>query len=159
MFQSLDLIFEDNYEDTFKDDSPLLGAKIEKKPSLLSKQKSELGAIKKTPKTRKNKARKSLRKSFSTNLDILFEGPKAVEDNAEKPKDARLAGIDLLIKGTLEGSQRIVQQVAPEKKRVTFILDKEKLAKIKQLAKAEKAYIKDIFDRVVSEYLEKEGLL
>ncbi len=152
MFQSLDLIFEDNYEDTFKDDSPLLGTKIEKKPSLLTKKKREVAATKKAPK-------KSTRKSFSTNLDILFEEPKAVEDTATKPKDARLAGIDLLIKGTLKGSKRIVQQVAPEKKRVTFIIDKEKLAKIKSIAKSEKAYIKDIFDRVVSEYLKKEGLL
>ncbi len=152
MFQSLDLIFEDNYEDTFKDDSPLLGTKTEKKPSLLAKKKKQVVATQKAPK-------KNARKSFSTNLDVLFEGPKAVEDTAEKPKDARLAGIDLLIKGTLQGSKRVVQQVAPEKKRVTFIIDKEKLAKIKSIAKSEKAYIKDVFDRVVSEYLKKEGLL
>ena len=156
MFQSLDLIFEDNYEDTFKDDSPLLGTKIEKKPSILAEKKKDTKIVKKTP---KRPARKSARKSFSTKMSFLFEGPKAVEDKAEKPKDARLAGIDLLIKGTLEGSKRIVENVAPEKKRVTFILDKEKLAKIKTIAKSEKAYIKDIFDRVVSEYLKKEGLL
>ncbi len=156
MFQSLDLIFEDNYEDTFKDDSPLLGTKIEKKPSILAEKQKDTKIVKKTP---KRPARKSARKSFSTKMSFLFEGPKAVEDKAEKPKDARLAGIDLLIKGTLEGSKRIVENVAPEKKRVTFILDKEKLAKIKTIAKSEKAYIKDIFDRVVSEYLKKEGLL
>ena len=156
MFQSLDLIFEDNYEDTFKDDSPLLGAKIERKPSILTPKKKEVSVVKKTP---KKVIRKSVRKSFSSSMSFLFEGPKAVEDKAEKPKDARLAGIDLLIKGTLEGSKRIVENVAPEKKRVTFILDKTKLAKIKNIAKSEKAYIKDIFDRVVSDYLEKEGLL
>ncbi len=156
MFQSLDLIFEDNYEDTFKDDSPLLGAKIEKKPAILT-QKKKVGIDVK--KKSKNSTRKSTRKSFSTSMSFLFEGPKAVEDTAEKPKDARLAGIDLLIKGTLEGSKRIVENVAPQKKRVTFIIDKEKLAKIKSIAKSEKAYIKDIFDRVVSDYLKKEGLL
>jgi len=156
MFQSLDLIFEDNYEDTFKDDSPLLGAKIEKKPSILTQKKKEGNVVRKTP---QKTARKSTRKSFSTSMSFLFEGPKAVEDTAEKPKDARLAGIDLLIKGTLEGSKRIVENVAPQKKRVTFILDKEKLAKIKSIAKSEQAYIKDIFDRVVSDYLKKEGLL
>ena len=156
MFQSLDLIFEDNYEDTFKDDSPLLGAKIEKKPAILTQEKTEAKVVKKTP---KKSVRKSSRKTFSTSMSFLFEGPKAVEDTAEKPKDARLAGIDLLLKGTLEGSKKIVEQVAPQKKRVTFIIDKEKLDKIKGIAKSEKAYIKDIFDRVVSEYLAKEGLL
>ncbi len=158
MFQSLDLIFEDNYEDAFKDDSPLLGAKIEKKPAILTQEKKVGNDVKKKS---KNSIRKSTRKSFSTSMSFLFEGPKAVEDTAtvEKPKDARLAGIDLLIKGTLEGSKRIVENVAPQKKRVTFIIDKEKLAKIKGIAKSEKAYIKDIFDRVVSDYLKKEGLL
>ncbi len=156
MFQSLDLIFEDNYEDTFKDDSPLLGAKIEKRPAILTQKKKVGNDVKKKS---KNSIRKSTRKSFSTSMSFLFEGPKAVEDTAEKPKDARRAGIDLLIKGTLKGSKRIVENVAPQKKRVTFIIDKEKLAKIKSIAKSEKAYIKDIFDRVVSDYLKKEGLL
>ena len=155
MFQSLDLIFEDNYEDTFKDDSPLLGAVIEKKTVTLAK-KSDAKVAKKSIRKR---ARKPIRKSFSTSMDFLFGAPKAVEDTAEKPKDARLAGIDLLIKGTLEDSKRIVEQVAPQKKRVTFIIDKEKLSKIKSIAKSEKAYIKDVFDQIVSEYLKKEGLL
>ena len=155
MFQSLDLIFEENYEDTFKDDSPLLGAVIEKKTVTLAK-KSDAKVAKKSSKKR---ARKPIRKSFSTSMDFLFGEPKAVADTAERPKDARLAGIDLLIKGTLEGSKRIVEQVAPQKKRVTFIIDKEKLSKIKSIAKSEKAYIKDVFDQIVSEYLKKEGLL
>lgn len=155
MFQSLDLIFEDSELDSFKDDSPLLG---------IRKKKIETKTIKKEKvekKKKKAKPKRSSRKTFSTNLDILFEGPKVEkkEKDVKKPTKDRLAGIDLLIRGTLSKSAMRVEQVAPEKKRVTFILDKEKLSKIKNIAKSEKAYIKDIFDRVVTDYLKKQGLL
>ena len=49
----------------------------------------------------------------------------------------------------------VVEVNVPTKKRVTFVFDKEKLAKLKEIAKMEKAYLKDIIGDVVSSFIEK----
>jgi hypothetical protein len=41
------------------------------------------------------------------------------------------------------------------KKRVSFVFDKEKLKKLKTIAKVKKSYLKDVIDEVVAEYLAK----
>ncbi len=151
MFQSLDLIFEEDHKDTFKDDSPLLGAK---KPIKRPKQTKVYKVIDKSEAHKPSSAPKKARKSFAASMSGLFDTVPVKEVKQSK----RMAGIDLLIRGTLAQSKMIVEKVAPEKKRVTFVMDKEKLLKIKELAKSEKAYIKDVFDRVVTEFLESKGL-
>ena len=49
----------------------------------------------------------------------------------------------------------VVEVNVPTKKRVTFVFDKEKLAKLKEIARTEKAYLKDIIGDVVSRFIEK----
>lgn len=66
----------------------------------------------------------------------------------------RSGGIDSLIRSTVEGSIMQIESTS-NKKRVSFVFDKEKLKKLKSIAKVKKAYLKDVIDEVVAEYLAK----
>jgi len=152
LFKNLDLVFEESDKDFLKDDSPLLGGRPKK-------------AATKAPHAKPRPApghTSRKRKSFANLLDEIFaQSPAqtAGETSSTRPTEtgARRAGIDLLISSTIKAKK--VERVAPEKKRVTFIIDKVKLQKIKALAKSEKAYVKDVFDRIITDYLKREGFL
>ncbi|MFK7775710.1 MAG: hypothetical protein AB8F94_26540 [Saprospiraceae bacterium] len=66
----------------------------------------------------------------------------------------RSGGIDSLIRSTVEGSIMQIESTS-NKKRVSFVFDKEKLKKLKSIAKVKKSYLKDVIDEVVAEYLAK----
>lgn len=68
----------------------------------------------------------------------------------------RSGGIDSLIRSTVEGSIMQIESTS-NKKRVSFVFDKEKLKKLKSIAKVKKSYLKDVIDEVVAEYLAKHN--
>lgn len=122
-------------------------------------------------------------KNFTTDLDSLFQEvvQESIEEQFElkkekekikkknqkveskpKPKPVkkkrrvipRSGGIDSLIRSTVEGSIMQIESTS-NKKRVSFVFDKEKLKKLKSIAKVKKSYLKDVIDEVVAEYLAK----
>ena len=120
-------------------------------------------------------------KNFTMDLDSLFQEVvhESIEEQfelkKEKEKDKknnknqkskskpekkkrrvipRSGGIDSLIRSTVEGSIMQIESTS-NKKRVSFVFDKEKLKKLKSIAKVKKAYLKDVIDEVVAEYLSK----
>ncbi len=111
------------------------------------------------------KAGKS-KKSFSSDLNSMFEeaitettieNAKAVKDGKKtKKKSTRtkpMFGIDALIRETVETSQLNTEKAPNGKKRVTITFDKEKLEKLKKIARLKKSYLKDIVNEVVAEYI------
>ena len=113
-----------------------------------------------------HKPKKRSAKNFTSDLDSLFEdalrdtlqekAQKIVKDDgktspARKRKVPALFGLDALIRRTVEGSIEEVDR----KKRVTFIFDKMRLAKLKKIARKEKSYLKDIIGEVMSEYIKE----
>ncbi len=130
-------------------------------------------------KTKSKTGRKSKSsKDFTADLDSLLQ--EALQESVEKhvskkkkslpvaktkrnPKRGRikrtLSGLDALIRQTVETSEIEVQEgeydvSKPRKKRVTFSFDKEKVDKLKTIARKEKSYIKDIVNSIVSEYID-----
>ena len=123
---------------------------------------------------KKKSERPSSGKSFTLDLDSLFEQvltetieekvqkakKKSVvsKDNIEKTKQKYrkpMNGLDALIRQTVESSLMEVQAApVPTKKRVTFVFDKQKLARLKRIAKIEKAYLKDIIGDLISEFID-----
>ncbi|RMG85864.1 MAG: hypothetical protein D6714_05165 [Bacteroidetes bacterium] len=117
------------------------------------------------------KKRTRSRKNFTTDLDSLLEdalkdsfmepeGKPSPEKGLEhKTKSAQhstrpqkpLTGLDALIRRTVETSKIEVNDRT--KKRITVVFEKEKIEKLKKIARAEKAYLKDIMDKIVSEFL------
>ncbi len=134
---------------------------------------------KEPPKTKKKTRKKSKSsKDFTADLDSLLQEAlqESVEQHASKkktslpvaktkrnPKRGRikrtLSGLDALIRQTVESSQIDVQEESgsskPKKKRVTFSFDRDKVDKLKSIARLEKSYIKDIVNSIVTEYIEE----
>ena len=122
--------------------------------------------------TQTKPARKSKsRKNFTTDLNSLFEdalketilekaqqAEKGLETKTKSaPHKTRarkpLSGLDALIRRTVESGTIEIDPNA--KKRVTIVFEKQKIEKLKKIARIEKAYLKDIMNNIVSEYLEK----
>jgi hypothetical protein len=113
-------------------------------------------------------------KNFAADLDSLFEetqselleresfAPKSapVQDKVARSTKRMMAspsrpvmGLDSLIRKTIDyGPQELDQQ---DKKRVTFVVEKKKLDKLKNIAKERKAYLRDVLHNLVSDYITK----
>ena len=151
----LDSLFGTLTEEAFQEDSPLL-----------DKQKKEEKKQKAVAQKEKGKLKRSSSKNFTSDLETLFEQAlnETIEEKLEKHKRKTnrktitrrrmrpLSGLDALIRKTSE--MDVVEVNIPNKKRVTFIFDKQKLLRLKEIAKKEKAYLKDIIGEVMSKFIE-----
>ncbi len=102
-------------------------------------------------------------KNFTSDLDTLFE--TVVEDNIRgaktgsnsgnrSPKRANrppVVGLDALIQRTSDADY----DYTSTKKRVTFIFEKKKLDKLKQIAKTQNTYLKDIIGNIIGLHIDK----
>lgn len=133
----------------------------------------ESKASSKTPRRK----RKASSKDFTADLDSLLQEAlqESVAQHAKKKKKnlpvaksnrktqrgrikRTLSGLDALIRQTVTSSEMEIEQSGsslPKKKRVTFSFDREKVDKLKSIARLEKSYIKDIVNEIVSEYIEE----
>lgn len=121
-----------------------------------------------------HEARKSpARKTFTTDLDSLLEEalqesfreqtrqPAAAETKAQvfhqqTHRRRPLSGLDMLIRRTVEaGAIEIDNDETTGIKRLTVNFDREKLEKLKRIARMEKAYLKDILGDIVGDYIRK----
>jgi len=121
---------------------------------------------KKGRKTSTTKRRHSSAKNFTSDLDSLFEtaleeaivesksvgtaGTRAFKKRVKKPS---ITGLDALIRSTVEDNYE--ELVPKELKRVTFTTRKEHVMKLKQIARREKKYIKDILGKLLEGFLEE----
>ena len=149
---------------------------------LENSEELEVETKKSTPHAKKDTdKRASAGKNFTTDLDSLFQEVvhESIEEQFELKKEKekkkkknsktestpkavkkkrrvipRSGGIDSLIRSTIEGSIMQIESTS-NKKRVSFVFDKEKLKKLKSIAKLKKSYLKDVIDEVVAEYLSK----
>lgn len=147
----LEWLFGEEAKDTLSTSSPLLEETDSKKASDDAPQQ---------------RANKSSSKNFADDLDIFFreairEGRSSSENKSSLPKLAKKApgktkkragGLDALIYQTLENAELEINYGA--RKRVSFVLEKDKLDALKELAKNQKTYLKDILRKLVVEYLE-----
>ncbi len=116
--------------------------------------------------------RTSSRKNFTTDLDSLLEealqesfeekmaqrekNKGAAADKTKYQNQARrpMTGLDMLIRRTVESSD-IENSIREGTKRLTVTFDKSKIAKLKKIARMEKAYLKDILSELVEEYIQR----
>lgn len=103
------------------------------------------------------------KKSFSNDLsyffqdairDVVSEKASEIKQGKKPSKSKRRTkpnfGLDSLIKQTIEESV-----TKPEKKRVTFTFETNKIDQLKSIAKVEKARIRDIVGELISDYIKK----
>lgn len=122
----------------------------------------------KTTTTRTKRPKRRSSKNFTSNLEDLFhdaldkeykekvgKNPLPKRDTLVKKRTERpIIGIDALIRSTISSEDRSAFNInTPLKKRVTFTLEKKKIEQLKSIAKSKKAYLKDIVDEIISQYL------
>ena len=102
-------------------------------------------------------------KNFTADLDSFLKEAfeEAFEETPEpsskikptKKSQKSLSGLDALIRSTIEpGSISIDKK---NSRRITFLVDQTKLETLKKIAKAEKAYLKDVISKIVEEYIDE----
>lgn len=152
--ETLDDLFGESSKDTLSKDSPLLA-------------KTQVEDRKST--ARKSPALAKSGKNFIADLDFLFEDAlvetkteNVADKTAKAAKSARtqpkrrspqpVSGLDVLIRRTIETTELEVNYQS--KKRITFVFDREKLDKLKKIARKEKSYLKDLVDELISGYID-----
>lgn len=131
----------------------------------------------------KSRSKSSSRKNFTTDLDSLLK--EALQESFEEQMELRqnesagkvkafhkkastqrpMTGLDQLIRRTIESSDMQVAEEKPGsgKKRLVVTFEKEKVDKLKKIARLEKAYLKEILNDLVAnfikEYESKKGPL
>ena len=154
----LESLFGNPSEEAFQEDSPLIDVEeAPKKRVERSRSSSSTGTA----------VAKRSSKNFTSDLETLFEEAlnetvKEQKEQASQEEEVKkkaqkrrrpLSGLDALIRRT--GGMDYVEVNVPNKKRVTFVIDKPKLERLKGIAKAKKLYLKDIIGEVMSKFIEK----
>ena len=109
-------------------------------------------------------------KNFTSDLDSLFQEAftEAVEEKLDKMKrdsglqdpfaaDERaykkpLSGLDALIRQTVDASLASLDHAAV--KRLTILFENQKIEKLKNIAKQERSFVKDLVSGVLSDFIE-----
>jgi len=164
----LESLFGDSSEKAFQEESPFLDVAEEETPSKKRERKESTRSSRSSRSSGAATAvAKRSNKNFTSDLESLFEQAmsETIEEKMEQAnqkeevkRKARkrrkpLSGLDALIRRT-DGLDYVEVNV-PNKKRVTFVFDKEKLAQLKSIAKSKKIYLKDIIGDVMSSFIEK----
>lgn len=151
-------MFEDNAQDSI--------SMIEENETFV-KAKGQ-AATKKKGKTTSKKApakkNKTNKKSFSSNLERFFKNSidgvldgvvTEVKRNVVGKGNKKAIGIDLLIQRTTEDNPaKGAPKQQPQTKRVTVVLDTEKVAELKRIAREEKRRLHQIIGELVQDYLD-----
>ena len=122
----------------------------------------------------KNVQKKAYRKSFSEGLESFFKDSieevigdgttvTEVKRGVAKKGNKRVIGIEVLLQSTLfkdfekefENDQK---ERYPKTKRVTFVLDTEKVELLKNIARTEKKEMRQIVSGLIEEYLKANGI-
>ena len=122
--------------------------------ALDNKKESGSTARKKAPK------KKSSRKSFASNLEQLFSeslGQDVVDNSAKEIElnDKKAVGIDLLIKSTTSGGQSGREQLKPKTRRVTVVINVEKIEEFKKIAKSESSTMSKVLRELIDGYIKE----
>ena len=117
-------------------------------------------------------SKRSSTKNFTSDLDLLFQealtdaveekarkmtglgkknGADDTEDDSKNRFKKPLSGLDALIRQTVDSSLAQLEQ-SPIK-RITFTFEHQKLEKLKQIAKQERSYLKDIVQSVIADFI------
>lgn len=110
--------------------------------------------------------RGSHQKTFALDIEAFLEDVlqesirEELEREASKPKkpDKELVhepptGVDALIRSTLESGEMEIQ--TGKTRRVTFFFDERKVERLKEIAKRENIYLREVISRIVAEYLSR----
>ena len=99
---------------------------------------------------------------FSSGLESLlseafeeeFKDQLSGKKDKKSKKPSSLGGLDTLLKSTID--IKLLRKSAKDSRRLTILIENEKIDKLKDIAKLKKTYLKYIIRDIVSEYLAKQ---
>lgn len=164
---NLELLFQERMMDDNAQDTLSMIETPDATPTPKKTKTTKKKSTAKTKKTPQSRAKKTKRKSFSNNLERFFkESLEGVLDGVVdgtvtdvkrsivNKGNRKAIGLDLLIQRTTERTQQPEErQSNTATKRVTVVLDSEKLDELKRIAKEEKRRLHQIIGDLVNEYL------
>jgi len=151
--------FKEGLESLFQEEPP-----VEKEPTATAAERRK---AKSSEPTDDKKERPSGGKNFTDDLQSFLQ--TAFEESYDRQTKARpakketfsseikkrhakpMSGLDALIRATVEPSR--IKTGAKSTRRLTVAFDEQKLEKLKKIARMEKAYLRDIIDGIVAEYI------
>lgn len=164
---NLSSIFAHTLNEDNKQDNPRFLSKsfdLEEAVAVLEHPKEEKG---------KNVQKKAHRKSFSEGLESFFKDSieevigdgtvTEVKRGLAKKGNKRVIGIEVLLQSTLSKDfekefDQDSKERYPKTKRVTFVLDTDKLELLKNIARTEKKEMRHIVSGLIEEYLKANGI-
>jgi hypothetical protein len=146
----MESIFGEASEDTLQESSPLLSSTQSEAKPRTSKRSS-------SGKNFSDDLQSFLQSAFDDSLEQQLaerSQKKPLQEQAKVKKRHRrpLSGLDALIRSTVDPKPARVD--SSKAKRVTLTFDPKKLEKLKAIARNRKAYLKDVIDEIVAEYLD-----
>jgi hypothetical protein len=141
----MDSLFETTPDQQdLEQDAPSLKNKPKKSPKNKTSQKS-------AGKGFSDDLKAFLQEAFEESFDQQMDQPKAPTRKSTRNVQPK-RGLDALLRSTIDPSKMRLQNVPV--RRLTISFDETKLAKLKNIARQEKTFLKDIIDEIVGEYLE-----
>lgn len=112
--------------------------------------------------------RRSSSKNFTADLESIFKESSNQESNtstktlkkstlrlSKKQPDKPVIGLDALIRRTAKEVYETKKVSNPLKKRLTILMERQKLEELKKVAREKKAYLRDLIDDLISDYLDQ----
>lgn len=152
--------FTDSFESLFGDPMEEPQAQEQETTSGMGKREEDTGDDAEKKKVSGKDFTDSLQSFLSDTFEESFERQMAEakkQEPAEKPKRPRRrrSSLDMLIRNTVEPSKIEIEGDAPKRRRITLTFEPQKLEKLRNIARVERAMLKDIINEIVGEYIQK----
>lgn len=104
-----------------------------------------------------NSLQSFLSETFEESFERQMAEVKKQEPAAKKPKKSRRRrnSLDMLIRNTVEPAKIEIAGETPKRRRITLTFEPQKLEKLRNIARVERAMLKDIINDIVGEYIQK----
>lgn len=148
--------FTDNFESLFGDLQPQEPETNSGKDARETEAASEADKKKISGKDFTDSLQSFLSETFEESFERQMAEVKKQEP-AEKPRKARRrrSSLDMLIRNTVEPSKIEIEGEEPKRRRITLTFEPQKLEKLRNIARVERAMLKDIINDIVGEYIQK----
>lgn len=165
----LELVFHQTlFEDNLHDNPAMLLQKEKEKATTKTTKKTAVATAESSLKEEENTAKtsKSSRKSFSDNIDLFFK--ESIEDvlegttvteikrNVIRDSGRKAIGIDVLLQRTAATTPDFDEaSIEPMTKRVTFVIDIQKVEQLKEISRNEKKTLRNIMTELIELYIQQ----
>lgn len=165
--EDLESVFHQTlFEDNLHDNPSMLLQKNKNTKKTTNKSNVVAATANKKEEDNTQKNAKTSRKSFSDNIDIFFK--ESIEDVLEDTTvteikrnvihngERKAIGIDVLLQRTSNAhNDEVEASLEPMTKRVTFVLDVDKVEQLKNIAREENKRLRQIVSDLIEEYIKE----